>query len=173
MSWSYWKSNTSSSSFPIPCYLPVSGSSVHLLNPFLSFANLSISLTVFPFCLPKSSITSSHVFLGHPLPLFPIGLAPDICLGFLSSAILITCPYHRSSFCLFALLLSQTQANIFVQQNFLAQSASRDETPLQRFVNHSFCHQGFHFEIHVCPKNASFYLFVVKGNVKYEYITCL
>ena len=34
----------SSSSFPVPCYLPVLGSSVHLLNPFLSFANLSISL---------------------------------------------------------------------------------------------------------------------------------
>ena len=81
-----------SSSFPIPCYLPVSGSSVHLLNPFLSFANLSISLTVFPFSLPNSSIPSSHVFLGRPLPLCPIGLAPNICFGFLSSVIIITCP---------------------------------------------------------------------------------
>jgi hypothetical protein len=36
-----------------------------LLNPFLSFANLSISLMVFPFCLPKSSLRSSHVFLGR------------------------------------------------------------------------------------------------------------
>jgi hypothetical protein len=46
--------------FLIPCYQPVSGSSVHVLNPFLSFANLSISLIVFPLCLPNSSITSSR-----------------------------------------------------------------------------------------------------------------
>ena len=81
-------SSFSSSSFPMPCYLPVAGSSVHLLNPFLSFANLSISLIVFPFSLPNSSTTSSHVSLGRPLPLFPIGLAPNVCLGFLSSATL-------------------------------------------------------------------------------------
>ena len=98
--------NKSSSSFPIPCYLPVSGSSVHLLNPFLSFANLSISLIVFPFCLPSSSITSSHVLLGRPLPLFPIGLAPYICLAFLSSAILITCPYHCSCLLFYLLFFS-------------------------------------------------------------------
>ena len=37
---------------PIPCYLPVSGSSVHLLNVILPFASLSISLIVFPSVFP-------------------------------------------------------------------------------------------------------------------------
>jgi hypothetical protein len=48
-------------SFPIPCYLPVSGSSVHLLNPFLPCAYLSISLIVFRFCLPNSLLSRLHV----------------------------------------------------------------------------------------------------------------
>ena len=54
-------SSNTSSSFPILCYFPVSGSSVHLLNPLLSFANLSISLIVFPFCLPSSSLLGISV----------------------------------------------------------------------------------------------------------------
>jgi hypothetical protein len=66
---------------------------------------LSISLIVFPFCPPNSSITSSRLFRGRLLSLFPIGLAPNICLGFLSFAF-ITCPYHcRFFFISFAKLL--------------------------------------------------------------------
>ena len=58
--------------FSCPLLLQGVGVLGPLLNPFLSFANLSISLTVFPFSLPSSSITSSHAFLGRPLPLLPI-----------------------------------------------------------------------------------------------------
>src|SRR5207253_2853894 len=75
---------------------------MNFFHPILSRASLVASASVNPLSLQSSSIQSSHLFLGRPLPLFPSILLYIATYGNLSALILSTCPkYFNLCICIF------------------------------------------------------------------------
>src|SRR5207244_9937156 len=75
---------------------------MNFFHPILSRASLVASASVNPLSLQSSSIQSSHLFLGRPLPLFPSILPYIAIYGNLSALILSTCPkYFNLCVCIF------------------------------------------------------------------------
>src|SRR5437870_692933 len=75
---------------------------MNFFHPILSRASLVASASVNPLSLQSSSIQSSHLFLGRPLPLFTSFLPYIAIYGNLSALILSTCPkYFNLCVCIF------------------------------------------------------------------------
>src|SRR5207245_2455588 len=91
---------------------------MNFFHPILSRASLVASASVNPLSLQSSSIQSSHLFLGRPLPLFSSILPYIATYGNLSALILSTCSnYFNLCVCIFPTkpsLSRQSKNNISV-----------------------------------------------------------